>query len=388
MMTTNMGRVESAAREAIDASLAPGVVLTCLCEDADNPRNHESMTRRELARRLAALKGYAFGGEYDASQTYPARRYLVPAQTVIGYDRDQALGIQDEDDIFGAVVPHAFMSVKTITHPLVHDGAHAPGAWCHGFCEQVRHAVLEGFAAFHRQDARHAGRTMLEQGPVRVKRATGVGGTGQMVVSDMRELELMLADVDDDEMERFGIVFEENLHDVTTHSVGQVRVDGLVASYCGTQHLTPNNRGVHVYGGSTLTVVRGEFDALLTLPLDDGTRVAIGQARDYDHAAFTHFRGMFASRRNYDIARGSNDRGQARSGVLEQSWRMGGASGAEVAALQAFRDDPSLDVVRATTTEIYGDCEPPAEAIMYFRDVDERVGMLTKFTVLEGHANA
>ena len=36
MMTTNMGRVESAARQAIDASLAPGVVLTCLGEDAGN----------------------------------------------------------------------------------------------------------------------------------------------------------------------------------------------------------------------------------------------------------------------------------------------------------------------------------------------------------------
>ena len=386
-MKTSVGQGDRAARDAIDASRAPGVVLTCLGEDADNPRNHESMTRRELARRLAALKGYAFGGEYDASRSYPGRRYLVPAQTVIGCERAAAMGIRDENDLFGAVVPHAFMSVKTITHPLVDGNARSPEAWCHGFCEEVRHAVLDGFAAFHREDARRAAVALLGHGPVRVKRATGIGGIGQVVVAELRELEPVLAGIEDDEMESFGLVVEENLHDVTTHSVGQVRVDDLVASYCGTQHLTPNNRGAHVYGGSSLTIVRGEFDALLALPLDDGTRTAIRQARDYDDAAFAHFRGMFASRRNYDVARGSNGRGEARSGVLEQSWRMGGASGAEVAALQAFRDDPSLDVVRATTTEIYGECEPPARAIMYFRDVDDRVGMLTKYTLVERHAH-
>ena len=46
--------------------------------------------------------------------------------------------------------------------------------------------------------------------------------------------------------------------------------------------------------------------------------------------------------------------GRRRSGVLEQSWRAGGASGAEIAALEAFRADPSLPSVRAITREVYG----------------------------------
>ncbi len=365
-----------------------GVVLTLIGPEAGNRHNHESVTRTEIARRLADLMGYVFAGEFDPQRGYEGHRYFVPAQTLVGCEAAHELGIGGEDDLFGAVVPHAFMTVKTITHPLVEPGARAPGGWCHGFCDEVRSAVLDGFAAFDRDNARRATGRMLEHGPVRVKRATGVGGNGQSVVSELRELDRVLGEIDDMEIETLGVVLEENLTDVVTHSVGQVRVDGVTASYCGTQRLTPNNGGVHVYGGSTLLVVRGDFDELLALDLPMETRRAIDQARIYDAAAIAHFRGMFASRRNYDVAQGKNTDGHWRCGVLEQSWRLGGASGAEIGALEAFRAAPDLRVVRATSTEIFGECMPPAEAVIYFRDVDERVGMLTKYTVVERHAGA
>jgi hypothetical protein len=110
---------------------------------------------------------------------------------------------------------------------------------------------------------------------------------------------------------------------VTTYSVGQVRVDDLVATYCGTQSLTRNNHGDSVYGGSTLLVARGDFDALLTLDLAPFARRAIAQARVYDEAALRCFPGLFASRRNYDVANGIDAHGRQCSGVLEQSWRVG-----------------------------------------------------------------
>jgi len=71
---------------------------------------------------------------------------------------------------------------------------------------------------------------------------------------------------------------------------------------------------------------------------------------------------MILSRRNYDIAQGFDARGQLRSGVLEQSWRVSGATGAEIAALEAFRAEPTLQAVRASTFEIYGDADPPPHA--------------------------
>ena len=58
-------------------------------------------------------------------------------------------------------------------------------------------------------------------------------------------------------------------------------------------------------------------------------------ARAYHEAALTCFAGMLASRSNYDVAEGRDATGRQCVGVLEQSWRLGGASGAEVAALEA-----------------------------------------------------
>jgi hypothetical protein len=74
--------------------------------------------------------------------------------------------------------------------------------------------------------------------------------------------------------------------------------------------------------------------------------------------------------------------------VLEQSWRMGGASGAELGALHAFHDEPSLHVVRARTVELYGGREkPPPHATVYFNGIDDRVGPMLKYAVVEPHAD-
>lgn len=74
--------------------------------------------------------------------------------------------------------------------------------------------------------------------------------------------------------------------------------------------------------------------------------------------------------------------GQWRSGVLEQSWRIGGCRGAEVAALQAFKTD-GLRVVRASTHEIYDDITPPPGATELFNGSDAAVGRLVKYVQVQ-----
>jgi hypothetical protein len=133
--------------------------------------------------------------------------------------------------------------------------------------------------------------------------------------------------------------------------------------------------------------VRGDFEALLRSKLSEPAQLAVAQAQVYDAAAFELFTGMFASRRNYDVAQGTDAAGGCRSGVLEQSWRIGGASCAEVCALLAFRADSSLSAVRASCYEIYGLSEdPPSNAVVYFRGVDEEIGPITKYALVEAHA--
>jgi hypothetical protein len=351
--------------------------------------SHERATRDGIARRLAALKGFDFAGEHDPGHSYPGPVYFVPSDTLVGLDAAAALGVRDEHDLFGGVVPHAFVATKAITHPLVGPDAQAPPGWSCAFGTQVQGVVLSGFTAFSPEDAREAGRRLLQFGPVRVKPVRATGGRGQQVVSDAAGLDATLSAMDAEEMRRHGLVLEEELGDVTTYSVGQVRVTGLVASYCGTQSLTTDNSGATVYGGSELLVARGGFEALAGLGLSVEAALATAQARSYDAAATEHFPGLFASRRNYDVVQGLDAKGCRRSGVLEQSWRIGGASGAELAALEAFCAMPALSAVRAATIERYGEGHAtPPHATIYFHGTDERDGPMTKYALAEPYDHA
>jgi hypothetical protein len=209
------------------------------------------------------------------------------------------------------------------------------------------------------------------------------------VVSDAEALADALAKIDSVELEVYGVTLEENLAEVVTYSVGRIRVAGLTASYHGRQRQTRNNAGHEVYGGSDLVVVRGDFDALLELPASDRLRHAVDQARRFHATAIEHYPGMILSRCNYDIAEGRDAGGAHRFGVLEQSWRIGGASGAEIGALAAFQHDAALRVVRASCVERYGEFEPtPPGATIHFRGMDPHVGPLTKYTTVEPYVDA
>jgi hypothetical protein len=356
------------------------IVVVHSCRPCVDPEGHECGSQNRVAARVAALLGYRYGGEYDVHAHYDLPLYFVPRETVSGLHEAALLGIRGEHDLFGGVVPHSYVASKVITHPLLGPGCAAPPGWAPAFGDLVRDVVLPGYSAFSRDDARAAGLQMLAGGAVRIKLASGIGGGGQTVAADAQALDEQLGALDDGQLREGGVVLERNLKQVITHSVGQVRIDRHLASYCGIQHLTRNNAGEEVYGGSELLVARGDFEALLALPHADTVRTAVAQACTYHRAALSCFPGMLASRCNYDVAQGVDDSGAWRSGVLEQSWRIGGATGAELAALAAFQADPALRVVRAATTEVYGGAAPPPDAEVYFNGVDRIVGAITKYT--------
>jgi hypothetical protein len=371
-------------RDRKDLLMPRGTVATYTVPGHGFAHSHEQATRDGVACRLAALKGFDFVGTYDPTRLTSGPVYLVPSDTLVGVEAAAALGVWGEHDLFGGVVPHAFVATKAITHRLVRPGAQAPPGWSHAFGRQVQDVVLSGFSAFAIEDAREAGRRLLRRGAVRLKQVQATGGRGQVVVSDAAQLASELEAMDVAVVSEHGLVLEEHLTDVTTFSVGQVRVADLVASYYGTQRLTPDNAGDAVYGGSDLVLTRGGFAALAELGPPEAARLAVAQAQAYDQAAIDCFAGMFASRRNYDIARGLDAAGRPRCGVLEQSWRIGGASGAEVAALEAFRAEPALRAVRASTMETYGQAAPPPpNVVVYFRGVDQRDGPMTKYAFAE-----
>ena len=355
---------------------------------------HDMATKARVAERLSDLLGYVYAGDgqrgHDASHwnSDDAPGYLVPSDTLVGLDDARRLGVGSVDDLFGGVVPHGFVASKLISHGLVSPTARAPEGWSHDFGRRTREAVLPGYSVFSVGDALLAGELMLDDGAVRVKHPFGVGGRGQWVARDRAELQARLSAFDAEGIREQGLVIERNLREVVTHSVGQVQAGPHTISYHGTQTLTTNHRGHEVYGGSTLRVVRGAFDDLLREDLTPRVRQAVDQAVAYHHAAMACFRGMFASRCNYDVAQGVDEHDRFHSGVLEQSWRIGGASGAEVAALHALAADPGLHSVTASTCELYADnVAVPSGAWLLYDGDDAQVGRLTKYAQVRSHVD-
>lgn len=349
---------------------------------------HEKQSHTEIARRVAILRHSVFEGEYAPQLAADRPLYYVPSQTIVGVEAADALSIKTERDLLGGVVPEAFMGTKAITHPLVSPGAYAPKGWSYDLCNHLEGVCLNGFSVFSQEDARKAARRLLEKGPFRIKPVRATAGRGQIVVSTRAQAESALAEQDNDELSHFGLVLEEALEDVTTLSVGQIKIGDHLASYYGTQRLVQDHNGCWVYGGSELIVVRGGFDELCVHSPDASIKLAIEQARRYDAAAAMCYPGFFSSRRNYDVVQGHNISNQWVSGVLEQSWRMGGATSAEILALEAFAADDSLHILKATSRESYDYHEKPfAQAVVFYQGHDPEIGFITKSARLEPYGN-
>src|SRR4051794_26965540 len=165
-----------------------GAVVVYTADEHSYADTHEKLARVEIAKKLAALKEYAFAGEYDATARYSGPVYFVPSDTLLGAEA-AALRIRTEHDLFGGVVPYGFVGTKAITHPLLDPNADAPTGWSHEFGSRVHDAVLFGFTTFTRDDARRAAARLLERGPMRTKPAHATAGRDQTVVSDAAELE-------------------------------------------------------------------------------------------------------------------------------------------------------------------------------------------------------
>ncbi len=245
--------------------------------------------------------------------------------------------------------------------------------------------VLEGLSVFALEDALPAATRLLNDGPIRLKPVNACAGRGQEVIHSLDAFKVVLARPEAVQLFDEGVVLEQDLHDVVTHSVGQSFIGDHVFSYCGEQYLTEDGEGEGVYGGSELLVVPGYYEDLLKLDLPEDVRLAIEQAQVFDTAADEAYPGFYASRRNYDIAQGLDNHGQRRSGVLEQSWRMGGASSAEVAALQSFINHPGLKAIHVSSVETYVDQALPADAIEVYRGPAENSDFLLKYVTVKSY---
>lgn len=342
---------------------------------------HEKITLSAVAEAIARINDYEFAGCYDQAHHDYKDIFFVPSDTLI-LNEALELGIHSPTGLFGAIVPYPFVKTKAITHRLVNRRADRPEGWSSGFAQRTRRAVLPGFTAFSAYDARLAAGGLLKHGAIRVKDPLGDGGYGQSVITTVGALNEILEKYPAEKLATHGVVLEMNLRRVVTLSVGHVTIGDLAIAYHGTQRTVANNDGRLVYGGSHLVCVRGGWEALEGLPINAEIRLAIAQARSYDQAA-TEYPGFLASRRNYDVGQGIDDEGRWRSGVFEASWRSGGASTAELAALSEFAQNPAVQVVEASAVKEFGRArKTPPGSVIHFQGYDPEDGPLVRYTVV------
>ncbi|MBX9847253.1 MAG: DUF3182 family protein [Xanthobacteraceae bacterium] len=342
---------------------------------------HEKAALVHVASAIARLKQYDLAHSYSDALRQSGRVFFVPDDSLTS-DEASSLGAGCASEIFGAIVPYPFVKTKAITHRLVHDDAERPEGWSSAFSDRVREAVLPGYTAFSARDAVAAARMLLRLGPVRLKPPLCCRSVGQVVANEERAVKAFLDQYPSEELAAYGLVLETNLQQVETLSVGKIAIDDMIATYFGVQRTTKNNTGEPVYGGSDLVCVRGDWGALEALATNGDIRAAIAQARCYDAAA-EEYPGFLASRRNYDVGNGFDARGRKLSGVFEASWRIGGASTAELAALTAYAHDPSLQVVAASSVKKFGRGHRiPCHAIVHYLDDDPLDGPIARYTTV------
>lgn len=352
--------------------------VAALHDDQESGGNeHDQASRARLLERIAEYLDVPLLASVSLHDASSLGTLLVPSET-LALTTDASI---TDADFLGGVVPAKFIGTKAITHALIDDAADRPPEWSGVMAEAMGDAALLGYTAFSRADAARAGRAMLANGPVRIKDVCGKAGLGQSVVHSAVALDAALAEEDPESLAHCGIVLEANLTDVVTYSVGSVQLGDERISYWGSQNLTTDHAGREVYGGSDLCVVRGDLDALSVLDLPASLVRAIECATAFDRAAHLAYPEVRLTRRNYDVIEGLDHAGVWRIGVLEQSWRVGGASGAEIAAFEALRAEPDTQSVRCSTVEVYDIVTPPVGATLYYQGHDPVVGAMTKYAV-------
>src|SRR5436190_28444 len=107
--------------------MSEGTVVVYFSTDGAPLYAHEQATLESVARSIAGIKRWEFGGCYDRAR-HRGPLFFVPAETLL---RGEALGlgIRNESDFFGGVVPHSLARTKAITHGLVSSQASRATGW-------------------------------------------------------------------------------------------------------------------------------------------------------------------------------------------------------------------------------------------------------------------
>ena len=84
---------------------------------------------------------------------------------------------------------------------------------------------------------------LIYSGPIRLKPVHACAGRGQEVIDSLDRFDAILARPNASNLFAEGVVLEQDLGNVITHSVGQSFIGDTVLSYCGEQYLIEDGQG-------------------------------------------------------------------------------------------------------------------------------------------------
>src|SRR5690349_8733614 len=198
----------------------PAGVVVYISPSSPPTYEHERATLCTNGRTIARLSGCQFGGIHRDGHRGCAGLFFVPDEALVIAEA-APLGIRGESDVFGGIVPHAFVGTKAISHELIDQCADRPAGWSTTFAEESADVVLPGYTVFSARDARRAAKRLLALGSIRLKRPVSCGGGGQEAAANASDVDAFLEKLSHDELTTYGLVLETNLRDVTTYSLGQ-----------------------------------------------------------------------------------------------------------------------------------------------------------------------
>lgn len=304
-----------------------------------------------IARDIADFLGLPFKGETSSGKYSD---YIVPSSAITTRTAKQ-LGIREVSDFYGGFVDHIEQVGKSILHPA--KSRFTPGFYSNEFAEEISSLVLPGVTAFSKTEALEGFRELSRKSiDVRFKLPSESDGNGQSEIHGENELIKQLRELDDKCLGSHGLVFEQNLHNIKTTSVGRAQIGTEVFSFIAHQKEGRGKPGEKINGsflGASLRAVRGTMYNLLDLDsLSQDDFLAISTAVKFD-ALYNKFMHPVASRMSYDYLTGTDSMGEKSGGITDITARLGGNCPALMVAIDRLRKNPADKSASAVVDLIY-----------------------------------
>lgn len=282
------------------------------------------------------------------TEEHLAKQYFTPESAYLLWEKTPA----EWPRFLGGLVSEPFDQTKIVVHKRIDKTKTVLKGWSDAVAESLEPYVLPGFSVFDKESADKAIEFLLPGGNIRIKNPLDSGGTGQWTINSQQKYNQIINEIlrtlqdQGTNIAVTGLVFERELINPYELSIGQQFFDGHLLSFIARQKFM-RPFGIKIYTGVEKIFVRGGYAALLSLPLPELAKIAVDQVIRFEQR-LVNKPGIYITRSAYNVLQGyisRSNKSHLYSGVVEQTWRIGGGTGGDLLAHEAFKHNTKLHIV-------------------------------------------